>query len=69
MKTKYLMFALATLLLGGCTDDEIGVEGGGSGQKPEAGKTAFGFALKDFAKGSVPFPLSERGQEVCEFMV
>nr|WP_129734769.1 BACON domain-containing carbohydrate-binding protein [Parabacteroides goldsteinii] len=54
MKTKYLMFALATLLLGGCTDDEIGGEGGGSGQKPAAGKTAFGFALKDFAKGSVP---------------
>lgn len=54
MKTKYLMFALATLLLGACTDDEIGGEGGGSGQKPEAGKTAFGFALKDFAKGSVP---------------
>lgn len=54
MKTKYLMYALATLLLGGCTDDEIGGEGGGSGQKPEAGKTAFGFALKDFAKGSVP---------------
>lgn len=54
MKTKYLMFALATLLLGACTDDEIGGEDGGSGQKPEAGKTAFGFALKDFAKGSVP---------------
>ncbi|MEY8608021.1 fimbrial protein [Parabacteroides segnis] len=53
MKTKYFMFALAALLLAGCSDDEID-SGGGSGLKPEAGKTAFGFALKDFAKGSVP---------------
>ena len=53
MKTKYFMFALAALLLAGCSDDEID-SGDGSGLKPEAGKTAFGFALKDFAKGSVP---------------
>lgn len=54
MKTKYFLFVLAALLIGACTDNEIGNEGGGSSQKPEAGKTAFGFALKDFAKGSVP---------------
>lgn len=54
MKTKYFLFVLAALLMGACTDNEIGNEGGGSGQKPKAGKTAFGFALKDFAKGSVP---------------
>ncbi|WP_455637795.1 fimbrial protein [Parabacteroides sp.] len=54
MKTKYFLFVLAALLMGACTDNEIGNEGGGSSQKPEAGKTAFGFALKDFAKGSVP---------------
>ena len=54
MKTKYFMFALAALLFGGCADDEIGGEGGAGGLTPEAGKTAFGFALKDFARGSVP---------------
>lgn len=52
MKTKYFLFVLIALLLGACTDNEIGGEG--SGLKPAAGKTAFGFALKDFAKGSVP---------------
>ena len=45
---------LAALLLGTCSDDEVGGSGGGSTPQPEAGKTAFGFALKDFAKGSVP---------------
>lgn len=54
MRTKYFLFVLIALLFGACTDDEIGGEGGSSGQQPEAGKTAFGFALKDFAKGSVP---------------
>ena len=54
MRTKYFLFVLIALLFGACTDDEIGGQGGGSGQQPEAGKTAFGFALKDFAKGSVP---------------
>lgn len=54
MRTKYFLFVLIALLLGACTDNEIGGEGGSSGLKPEAGKTAFGFALKDFAKGSVP---------------
>lgn len=54
MRTKYFLFVLIALLFGACTDDEIGGEGGSSGLKPEAGKTAFGFALKDFAKGSVP---------------
>ena len=54
MRTKYFLFVLIALLFGACTDDEIGGQGGGSSQRPEAGKTAFGFALKDFAKGSVP---------------
>lgn len=54
MRTKYFLLVLIALLMGACTDNEIGSEGGGSGLKPEAGKTAFGFALKDFAKGSVP---------------
>lgn len=53
MRTKYLMYALAALLLAGCSDDEID-SGGASGLKPESGKTAFGFSLKDFARGSVP---------------
>lgn len=54
MKTKYFLCMLATLLLGACSDDEVGGGGGGTTPQPEAGKTAFGFALKDFAKGSVP---------------
>ncbi|MBC5646699.1 hypothetical protein H8S77_28030, partial [Parabacteroides sp. BX2] len=53
MRTKYLMYALAALLLAGCSDDEID-SGGAGGLKPESGKTAFGFSLKDFARGSVP---------------
>ena len=54
MKTKYFLCMLAALLLGACSDDEVGGGGGGTTPQPEAGKTAFGFALKDFAKGSVP---------------
>ncbi|MCS2892068.1 hypothetical protein NXY11_14100 [Parabacteroides faecis] len=42
MKTKYLMFALATLLLGACTDDEIGGEGSGSGQSRKRAKRPLG---------------------------
>ena len=53
MRTKYLMYALAALLLAGCSDDEID-SGGAGGLKPESCKTAFGFSLKDFARGSVP---------------
>lgn len=53
MRTKYFIFALAALLMGACTDDESGIDGGGTTVKPESGKTAFGFALKDFAKGNV----------------
>lgn len=53
MRTKYLMYALAALLFAGCSDDEID-SGGTGGLKPESGKTAFGFSLKDFARGSVP---------------
>ena len=53
MRTKYLMYALAALLFAGCSDDEID-SGGAGGLKPESGKTAFGFSLKDFARGSVP---------------
>ena len=55
MKTKYYALVLAALLAGACSDDEVnGGSGGGTTPLPEAGKTAFGFALKDFAKGSVP---------------
>lgn len=55
MKTKYYALVLAALLAGACSDDEVnGGSGGGTTPQPEAGKTAFGFALKDFAKGSVP---------------
>lgn len=53
MRTNYFYLVLIALLLGACTDNEI--EGnGGSAVKPESGKTIYGFALKDFAKGSVP---------------
>lgn len=59
MKTKYSILALATLLLGAlgaCTDDDLDGTGSGGNKTPnvESGKVAFGFALKDFAKGSVP---------------
>lgn len=53
MKTNYFYLVLIALLLGACTDNEID-GGGGSTVKPESGKTIYGFALKDFAKGSVP---------------